>query len=203
MVSSSTKNSTKLRATLEIPVFPRRLERIGETSRLCLHCGVKISERRMRYGAKYCNDECKNKYRLNQLKKEVVNFRQTCMFCDEPISEKKKRYNALYCSDGCRNRAKIKRARERIETIIADMRYQRDEEEKAWREFDERNPNVYDYIKSDLLKLIGATEGALSVGAVIEYQVRMIWGQKIPNAYKKFYREKFIREYPEYAKLFA
>jgi len=79
---------------------------------------------------------------------------------------------------------------------------QRDEEEKAWREFDERNPNVYDYIKSDLLKLIGTTEGALSVGAVIEYQVRMIWGQKIPNAYKKFYREKFIREYPEYAHLF-
>ena len=201
MANNLIKSSTKLRATLEIPAFTRRLACIGETGRLCLHCGAKISERRMRYGAKYCNDECKNKYRLNQLRKEAVSLRQTCMFCDEPISEKKKRYRALYCSDGCRNHAKIKRAQEKLEDTITDRQRQEELKREAWEIFDKSHPNVWSEIVTRTRHLINCGYDPLT-GAVIEYWIRGIMGIKIPNAYKKFYREKFIREYPEYAHLF-
>jgi len=104
-----------------------------------------------------------------------------------------------YCNGTCRAEAsRIRLARWQDE----HRRRQRDEEEKAWREFDAKNLSVWLIIVSEALAFIEMGK-VPSFGAIIEYKVRLMQGVKIPNAYKKFYREKFIGEYPEYKHLFG
>ena len=105
-----------------------------------------------------------------------------------------------YCDGACRAEAsRIRRQDKRQE--------QRDEEYSSAENFDERNPVVYSVIKSSFCELAESPRRAIegftpNINAIIEYEIRMLRSIKIPNAYKKYYREKFIREHPEYKELF-
>jgi len=104
-----------------------------------------------------------------------------------------------YCDGACRAEAsRIRKA----EDEASEAQKRINAEHEAWREYDRDNPQVWEIIRTDLYGKLEHFLGKVSIGAVIEYKVRMIFGYHIPNAYKKFYREKFITEHPEYKELF-
>ena len=198
-----TSNTINLGESLEEPRFLRKSTLSGVKPGICLYCGGRINENRMRYRAKYCSNECKEKYHLDKVKKRIIDLNQTCMFCGDELAYRKKRYNAKYCSASCRDHAKIERAEKKVEEKLARKQKQRDLEREAWEEYDNRFPTIYEEIESDAVFIAdNGLVGHLSIGAIIEYRIRMWLGFQIPNAYKKYYREKFIRERPEYAELF-
>jgi len=124
-------------------------------------------------------------------------FGELAVTCGNPNCDRVPPEGRKYCNGICRAEAwRIRKAEEKANEAQKRV----DTEREAWAEFDMANPDIYNTIELDLMLM--NCLGKLSVGAVIEYKIRMLSGVKVPNAYKKFYREKFIAEHPEYKHLF-
>ena len=81
----------------------------------------------------------------------------------------------------------------------------RSKERVKWQEFHNKHPEIWRAILMWFSELNDRKQegrrhpiGKISIGAIIDYRIRMWHGYKVPNYCKKYYRELFIKTFPEH-----
>jgi len=118
--------------------------------------------------------------------------------CGCGASLENRRPNVLFATKKCRDEYNNRKRAKRLELKKHDRRH---DEFEAWCEYDLQHPEVRQGIDQEARTVVQCAHEP-NIGAIIEYRIRMWMGIPVPNAFKKFYAERWWREHPEYANLF-